>query len=108
MLGVLYLLASFDFPTIAIHPWKIVGLSGSCIFGVRFFLQWMASEKVKKSIIPIGFWECSVVGSLLTLSYFAIYQRDSVGVIMTILPLPIYLRNLYFVWRDRLAQKRAV
>ena len=24
------------------------------------------------------------------------YQRDSVGVLMTAMPLPIYLRNLYF------------
>lgn len=86
---------------ISIHPWKIVGLSGSAIFGARFFLQWIASEKAKKSIIPYGFWECSVLGCLLTLSYFACYQRDSVGVIMTAMPLPIYLRNLYFMWVKR-------
>jgi len=106
MPGILYFLASFQFPSIAIHPWKIIGLSGSVVFGLRFFLQWLASEKAKKSIIPVGFWECSIVGSLLTLSYFAIYQRDSVGVIMTCLPLPIYLRNLYFVWRDHLKKRK--
>ena len=81
---------------IVMHPWKIVGLSGSLIFGIRFLIQWIASERARKSVIPFGFWECSALGSILTLSYFAIYQRDSVGVIMTALPLPIYLRNLYF------------
>jgi lipid-A-disaccharide synthase-like uncharacterized protein len=81
---------------IAIHPWKIVGLTGSVVFGLRFIIQWIASERARKSVIPVGFWECSAVGSILTLSYFALYQRDSVGVLMTAMPLPIYLRNLYF------------
>jgi lipid-A-disaccharide synthase-like uncharacterized protein len=81
---------------ISIHPWKIVGLAGAAIFGSRFVIQWIASERAKKSVIPFGFWECSALGSILTLSYFAIYQKDSVGVIQNLLPLPIYLRNLYF------------
>jgi len=42
-----------------------------------------------------------VIGCLLTLSYFAFYQKDSVGVIMTAMPLPLYLRNLYFMWSQR-------
>ncbi len=86
---------------IAMHPWKIVGLCGSAVFGARFLIQWIASERAKKSVIPFGFWECSAVGSILTLSYFALYQRDSVGVIMTALPLPVYLRNLYFRYTHR-------
>ena len=73
---------------IVIHPWKIVGLSGSVVFGLRFIIQWLASEKARKSVIPFGFWECSALGSVLTLSYFAIYQRDPVGVIQNLLPLP--------------------
>ena len=85
-----------SFLGIAVHPWKIVGLTGSAIFGARFILQWIASERAKKSVIPFGFWECSAIGSILALSYFACYQHDSVGVIQNLLPLPIYLRNLYF------------
>ena len=70
---------------------------------VRFFqyIQWIASERARKSVIPFGFWECSAIGSLLMLSYFAIYQRDSVGVLSTAMPLPIYLRNLYFRYTHR-------
>lgn len=89
---------------ILIHPWKIVGLTGSLVFGLRFVIQWVASERARKSVIPFGFWECSAVGSLLMLSYFAIYQRDSVGVLCTALPLPIYLRNLYFRYTHRAPQ----
>lgn len=97
----LQLLAETNFLGIAIHPWKIVGLSGSVVFGLRFLIQWLASEKARKSVIPFGFWECSALGSLLMLSYFAIYQRDSVGVLSTLMPLPIYLRNLYFRYTHR-------
>src|SRR6478752_926761 len=89
---------------ILIHPWKIVGLSGSLVFGLRFVIQWIASERAKKSVIPFGFWECSALGSLLMLSYFAIYQRDSVGVLSTAMPLPIYLRNLYFRYTHQAPQ----
>lgn len=91
---------------IVVTPWKIVGWSGSAIFSIRFFLQWIASERAKKSIIPVGFWECSVLGSLLALSYFAIYRRDSVGVLMTLAPLPLYIRNLYLKWREVFAERR--
>ncbi len=86
---------------ITLHPWKIVGLSGSIVFGLRFIIQWIASERARKSVIPFGFWECSALGSLLMLSYFAIYRRDSVGVLSTAMPLPIYLRNLYFRYSHR-------
>ena len=86
---------------ILIHPWKIVGLTGTVVFGLRFVIQWIASERARKSVIPFGFWECSALGSLLMLSYFAIYQRDSVGVLSTAMPLPIYLRNLYFRYTHR-------
>ncbi|HEY0792100.1 MAG TPA: lipid-A-disaccharide synthase N-terminal domain-containing protein [Chthoniobacterales bacterium] len=85
---------------IQLHPWKIVGLSGSVIFGLRFVLQWIASEKAQKSIIPFGFWEASLLGSLLLLSYFAIYKRDSVGVLQSLLPVPLYARNLYLKYRE--------
>jgi lipid-A-disaccharide synthase-like uncharacterized protein len=81
---------------IALNPWKIIGLSGSIIFGLRFLIQWIASERARKSVIPFGFWECSALGSFLLLSYFAVYRHDSVGVLQSVLPLPIYLRNLYF------------
>jgi lipid-A-disaccharide synthase-like uncharacterized protein len=81
---------------IALNFWKIVGLSGSLIFGLRFLIQWIASERARTSVIPFGFWECSALGSFLLLAYFGIYRHDSVGVLQSLLPLPIYLRNLYF------------
>jgi lipid-A-disaccharide synthase-like uncharacterized protein len=93
---------------IVVTPWKIVGLTGSAVFSVRFFLQWIASERAKKSIIPVGFWECSLLGSALALSYFIFYRHDSVGVIMTLAPLPLYIRNLYLKWREVLIERTTV
>ena len=58
---------------IALNAWKVIGLTGSIIFGLRFLIQWLASERARKSVIPFGFWECSALGSLLTLAYFAIF-----------------------------------
>src|SRR2546423_2828307 len=91
----LHLLAAVEFHGFTVYPWKIVGWAGAAIFGARFIIQWLASERAKKSVIPFGFWECSALGSILTLCYF-IYKQDSVGVVQNLLPLPIYLRNLYF------------
>jgi lipid-A-disaccharide synthase-like uncharacterized protein len=102
-----WLIHSLLLAFVVVTPWKIVGWTGSAVFSIRFFLQWIASERAKKSIIPIGFWECSLLGSLLALSYFAFYRRDSVGVIMTLAPLPLYVRNLYLKWREVLTEKRA-
>ncbi|MDP9290967.1 MAG: lipid-A-disaccharide synthase N-terminal domain-containing protein [Verrucomicrobiota bacterium] len=95
-------LAAFGIPTITMTPWKIVGLTGSFIFGIRFIIQWLASERAKKSVIPFGFWECSAIGCILTLSYFIFSpKQDVVGIVQNLLPLPIYLRNLYFRYSER-------
>lgn len=100
----LQLLADGNFFGLSVNAWKIVGWTGNIIFGARFFIQWIASERARKSIIPAGFWECSAAGSILLLIYFAVYRRDSVGVLSALFPLPIYLRNLYFRWTHHHAQ----
>jgi lipid-A-disaccharide synthase-like uncharacterized protein len=94
-------LFGIEFHAFELNTWKIVGLSGSFVFGLRFILQGIASERAKRSVIPMGFWEFSLLGCLLSLSYFAIYRKDSVGIIQNLLPLPVYLRNIYFRYRDR-------
>jgi lipid-A-disaccharide synthase-like uncharacterized protein len=86
---------------LVLNGWKVWGFMGTLVFGLRFWIQWIASEKAKKSVIPFGFWECSLLGSMILLSYFAIYRQDSVGVLTTFMPMPIYVRNLYFIWRDK-------
>ena len=74
--------------------WGVVGVCGGFVFSIRFVIQWIASERARKSIIPFGFWECSVLGSVLVLAHF-IYEKDLTGILQSALPLPIYLRNVY-------------
>src|SRR5439155_15825495 len=91
-----HLIADAAIAGLTVNGWKILGWSGNLVFGARFIIQWIASERARKSIIPVGFWECSALGSILLLIYFAFYRHDSVGVLSALFPLPVYLRNLYF------------
>lgn len=79
---------------------KVVGLAGQAIFGTRFLVQWLASERAGKSVIPLLFWYISVVGGILTLIY-AVYIQEPVFIIAQVGGLIVYLRNLYFIYQDR-------
>ena len=78
------------------HLWLTIGLVGQGLFFMRFFVQWIASEKAKQSIIPTAFWYFSLAGGLTLLAY-AIYRQDPVFIIGQSTGLFIYLRNLYFI-----------
>lgn len=91
-----HLIADAAIAGVTVNGWKILGWSGNLVFGARFIIQWIASERARKSVIPVGFWECSAIGSILLLIYFAFYRHDSVGVLSALFPLPVYLRNIYF------------
>lgn len=77
---------------------KAVGLAGQVIFGSRFFVQWFASERAKRSVMPISFWYISIIGAVLTLIY-AVHIQDPVFIIPQVGGLAIYLRNLVLVRR---------
>ena len=78
--------------------WMAVGFLGQALFGLRFVVQWIATERAKRSIIPLSFWYFSLGGSVILLSY-AIYKRDPVFILGFSLNLLIYTRNLWFIHR---------
>ena len=78
----------------------IVGFAGQGLFAMRFILQWLSSEKQAKSVIPIAFWYFSIGGGAVLLLY-AVWRQDPVIICGQGLGLFIYLRNLYFIRRDR-------
>lgn len=82
----------------------IVGLLGQVFFSGRFLVQWIASEKTGKSIVPIAFWYLSVGGGGLLLVY-AIMRKDPVFILGQGGGLLIYLRNLYLIYRERVRRK---
>ena len=80
--------------------WLAIGLLGQVLFSARFIVQWLQSERVKKSVIPSAFWYFSMAGGATLLAY-AIHRRDPVFIIGQGTGLIIYFRNLQFLWRDR-------
>ena len=80
--------------------WLIVGFAGQVVFTGRFVLQWLYSEFKKRSVIPVGFWYLSMLGSALLLIY-AIYREDPVFIIGQSFGLVVYLRNLQLIARNK-------
>ncbi len=86
---------SFDLTT-----WVIIGFMGQFFFSMRFLIQWLASEKVRKSIIPTAFWYFSLLGGVTLLAY-ALHKQDPVFILGQGLGVFIYLRNIYFLIREK-------
>ncbi len=80
--------------------WVLLGVVAQALFTMRFVVQWVASERVKRSVVPMTFWWFSIGGGTLLLIY-ALYRRDPVFIIGQGFGLFVYLRNLQFVLRAR-------
>ena len=80
--------------------WVVLGFVAQAMFFMRFALQWIASERAGRSVVPTTFWIFSVVGGLLLLIY-ALQRKDPVFIAGQGLGLFIYLRNLQFIMRGR-------
>jgi lipid-A-disaccharide synthase-like uncharacterized protein len=79
------------------HIWMGVGFVGQAFFGLRFVVQWIASERQKRSVVPLAFWYISVVGSVILFAY-SVYLRNPVFIAGYSLNLLIYLRNLWIIF----------
>lgn len=82
--------------------WLAFGLLGQIVFGARFVVQWIASERKRESHIPIVFWYISILGGIILTAY-AIHKRDAVFIIGQGAGLVVYIRNLMLIYR---AQRR--
>jgi lipid-A-disaccharide synthase-like uncharacterized protein len=80
------------------HLWLTIGLLGQALFSARFLVQWIASERLKRSVVPRAFWYFSVGGGVTLLAY-AIYRRDPVFILGQGAGLFVYARNLWFIHR---------
>jgi lipid-A-disaccharide synthase-like uncharacterized protein len=79
--------------------WVAIGLLGQVCFFSRFFVQWVASERAGRSVVPRAFWYFSIAGGMVLLSY-AIWRRDPVFILGQSGGLFIYLRNLVLLRRE--------
>ena len=80
--------------------WLGVGFAAQILFGSRFLVQWIASEREGRSIVPVSFWFLSLGGGILLLSY-AIWRMDPVFILGQSTGALIYARNLYMIRRER-------
>ena len=78
--------------------WLAIGFAGQAVFGLRFIVQWIATEREKQSVVPVAFWYLSLAGTVILLAY-AVYRVDIVFILGFSLNMIIYLRNLYFIHR---------
>jgi lipid-A-disaccharide synthase-like uncharacterized protein len=79
--------------------WLAIGLIGQSLFVARWFIQWIASERAKRLVVPDLFWYASLIGGLMVLGY-GLYKPDPVLVLGQFGVL-IYARNVYFLWRQK-------
>ncbi len=86
--------------------WVILGFAAQALFTMRFLVQWIASERAGHSVIPMAFWVFSIFGGVLLLGY-ALYRKDAVFIAGQAFGVFVYVRNLYFVMRDRNAAPSA-
>src|ERR1700751_1788212 len=98
MTGLFNNLASYlhDVFIIKFDAWVILGFVAQAFFTMRFLVQWIASERARKSVVPVAFWFFSIGGGVLLLIY-ALYRRDPVFIAGQALGLLGYIRNLYFL-----------
>jgi lipid-A-disaccharide synthase-like uncharacterized protein len=83
-----------------LDAWVILGFVAQGFFTARFAVQWIASERAGMSVVPLAFWLLSIGGGLLLFAY-ALYRRDPVFIAGQGFGVFVYVRNLYFVMRER-------
>jgi len=77
--------------------WVGFGLFAQTMFFMRFFMQWIASEKARQSVVPVVFWWFSLIGGLMLLAY-AVYRKDPVFIFGQSTGVFIYIRNLWLIY----------
>ena len=101
-------LASYlkDVFVIKFDGWVLLGFVAQGFFTMRFVVQWIASERARRSVVPVAFWFFSIGGGILLFIY-ALTIKDPVFILGQGFGVFVYLRNLYFVYRERRASGAA-
>ena len=87
--------------------WLIIGFTAQLLFSARFLVQWIASERARKSVVPLAFWFFSLAGGGLLLSY-AIWRKDPVFILGQAGGLIIYSRNLHLIIKEKREKKKLI
>ena len=88
------------FMDILASPMGMLGMLGQALFFSRFLVQWLASEKRGRSVVPLSFWYLSIGGGGLLL-FYAIWRKDPVIILGQLVGLFVYIRNLMLIYRHK-------
>ena len=84
--------------------WLIVGLLGQLMFTARFVVQWLASERAGRSVVPVAFWYFSLIGGAVVLAY-GLHKWEPIIILGQLPGVVIYARNLWLILRERKGAK---
>lgn len=82
--------------------WLAAGFGAQAMFSARFLVQWLASERAGRSVVPLAFWYLSIAGGLTLLAY-ALWRHDPVFVLGQAFGVIVYGRNLVLIRRSSAA-----
>jgi lipid-A-disaccharide synthase-like uncharacterized protein len=99
------LLGFFNISSWGNFAWVAVGLAGQSAFFARMFIQWIVSEKSRRSEVPELFWWFSFVGGVFLFTYF-VWRADIVGVLGQSTGVVIYARNLRLIYKQKRRERR--
>jgi len=77
--------------------WVSIGLLGQALFTGRMVIQWLTSEREKRSVVPVSFWWLSLAGASMNIIYF-LWRADAVGILGQSTGWFVYLRNLWLIY----------
>jgi lipid-A-disaccharide synthase-like uncharacterized protein len=80
--------------------WVGLGLLGQVLFAGRMLVQWITSERERRSVVPVAFWWMSLAGAALLVVYF-VWRKDVIGVLGQSTGFLVYARNLRLIHRER-------
>ncbi len=85
--------------------WVAIGLLGQVLFTGRMLVQWLVSERHRRSVVPTAFWWMSLSGATMLLVYF-VWRKEPIGVLGQATGWFIYVRNLWMIHRGTPEQTR--
>lgn len=78
----------------SIPMWLVLlGTAGQTIFTLRFIYQWIYSVRRNESMMPVGFWLISLIGSGTIICY-AVLRRDPILILGHLFGFVAYARNM--------------
>ena len=86
--------------TNAVNPIALFGFAAQLVFFMRFVVQWISTERNRKSVIPVAFWYISITGGFMLLTY-GILDHDPVIIMGQSFGIIVYARNLYFIHKHK-------